>query len=362
MLSGSAFNALLKTLEEPPAHAVFILATTELHKLPATILSRCQRFDFKKPSVKEIVKRLQYILEAENIKAEKSVLERIAYLSEGGLRDAESLLGQLLSLGIKDVKEEDADLVLPRSDFNLALQFLEYLVFRNGREAMILLDNLQGQSIDLKYFINNVIELARKILYSKITGQADGFLSEDANKKIAALAAGAPQGELIKILDVIIARKGDIDNVNIPTLPLELAAIEICGEASNKRQETRDGGQGTGNEGQETGDKGRRVGDLSEIWTKWHEVLERIKNYNHSLPFILKMSRPVSFDGRTLILAIKYKLHQEKLEDLKSRVALTEAIKSVYNKDIQFATEVNEALDIVLPLDSDEVDVSQEFS
>jgi len=104
------------------------------------------------------------------------------------------------------------------------------------------------------------------------------------------------------------------------------------------------------------------AGDLKEITEKWHEVLERIKNYNHSLPFVLKMSQPISFDGKNLVLAIKYKLHKEKLEDAKSRIALTEALKFVYNRDIQFLMEINEALDIALPQDSDEVDVSQAFS
>src|SRR3989344_445071 len=233
MLSGSAFNALLKTLEEPPAHAIFILATTELHKLPATILSRCQRFDFKKPSIKEIVGRLQNILALENIKAEKKVLERIAYLSEGGLRDAEGLLGQLISLGTGDIREEDADLALPRSDLNLALKFLEFLIGGNGREAMILIDDLQSQGIDFKYFFNNLIELARKVLYFKITGCADEFLTEEMNKKISVLSLGASQEKLVKILDIIIARKGDVDNLDIPTLPLELATAEICGEPHN---------------------------------------------------------------------------------------------------------------------------------
>jgi len=360
MLSGSAFNALLKTLEEPPAHAIFILATTELHKLPATILSRCQRFDFKKPSIKEIVGRLQNILALENIKAEKKVLERIAYLSEGGLRDAEGLLGQLISLGTGDIREEDADLALPRSDLNLALKFLEFLIGGNGREAMILIDDLQSQGIDFKYFFNNLIELARKVLYFKITGCADEFLTEEMNKKISVLSLGASQEKLVKILDIIIARKGDVDNLDIPTLPLELATAEICGEPHNVI--ARPSAEAISSIGEPSSMKAEQTGDLKEITDKWPEVLEKIKNYNHSLPFVLKMSQPISFDGKNLVLAIKFKLHKEKLEDAKSRIALTEALKSVYNKDIQFLTEVNEALDIALPQDSDEVDVSQAFS
>ncbi|HLC70077.1 MAG TPA: DNA polymerase III subunit gamma/tau, partial [Patescibacteria group bacterium] len=107
MLSTSAFNALLKTIEEPPAHVVFVLATTEMHKLPATILSRCQRFNFKKVGFDEMLKRLEKIAKAEEIKIDQEVLERIIGKSEGCLRDAESLLGQVFSLNEKKITVEN---------------------------------------------------------------------------------------------------------------------------------------------------------------------------------------------------------------------------------------------------------------
>ncbi|MFH1193899.1 MAG: DNA polymerase III subunit gamma/tau [bacterium] len=390
MLSAAAFNALLKTLEEPPSHIVFILATTELHKVPATIISRCQRFDFRKLTAKEIVGRLENLAGLESVKAEKNVLERIAHLAEGGLRDAEGLFGQLLGLGIKDIKEEDADLILPRSDMGAALAFLEFLISKNGREAMILTQNLNEKGIDFKYFFDNVIELARKLLYVKITGEIDAFLFDDVKKSLLKLAAGAPLVEISKLLDVLIARRSDVRLLDIPSLPLELAIAELCGDPSSPslRAPFRQLADGRGNPDPSVIPAKAGIqaapsavatpafipaspsvipaqagisGDLPQIMEKWHEVLQKIQSYNHSLPFILKLSRPAAFDGKNLTLGIKYKLHKEKLEDPKNYSILTEVIKSVYNMEIIIIAEINAALDIEVPAGEEEIAAENAF-
>ncbi len=368
MLSGAAFNALLKTLEEPPAHIVFILATTELQKLPATIISRCQRFDFKKLTAKEIVGRLQKLAESEGVKISEKILERIARLAEGGLRDAESLLGQLLSFGVKDITEEDADLVLPRADLGAALAFLEFLVYKNGREAMLLISELAERGADFKYFFDNTIELARKLLFTKITGEIDAGLPDEIKRSLQKIAQAAALPDITKILDVLLTRRADVRLLDIPSLPLELSAAEICGDPSRVIASSSESVaipfssvipapriRGINSGGIQTSS-----GNLSEITSKWPEVLEKIKNYNHSLPFIIKMSEPRSFDGKNLVLAIKFKLHKDKLEDPKSYSVLTEVLKSVYNKEIFIRPEVDAALAVSVP-DEEEVDAESAF-
>ena len=126
MLSISAFNALLKIIEEPPVYVMFILCTTEAHKIPVTIISRCQRFDFKRISVNDLVKKLNYIIKKEDIKVDKSVLEMIARQSGGHMRDAESLLGQIVAIGGKEITQEEADLVIPRNDLNEVINFVDF--------------------------------------------------------------------------------------------------------------------------------------------------------------------------------------------------------------------------------------------
>ncbi len=375
MLSGAAFNALLKTLEEPPAHIIFILATTELHKVPATIISRCQRFDFKKLTAKEIVARLKKIAESEAVKIPETILERVARLAEGGLRDAEGLLGQLFGLGVKDITEEDADLVLPRADLGAALQFLDFLVYKNGREAMLLASEMSECGADIKYFFDNIIELARKLLFLKITGETDAGLPDEIKKRLEKMAQAAALADITKILDILIARRGDVRLLDIPSLPLELTAAEICGDSQQGNIETKKQ-KNIETEKQEIKyspsaveglhsasspfEKEGQEGDLKEITSKWPEVLEKIKDFNHSLPFILQMSEPRSFDGKNLSLAIKFKLHKDKLEDPKNYSILTEVLKSVYNKEIFIRPEVDVALSVSVP-NEEEVDAESAF-
>ncbi|MFA5133776.1 MAG: DNA polymerase III subunit gamma/tau [Patescibacteria group bacterium] len=366
MLSGAAFNALLKTLEEPPAHIIFILATTELHKVPATIISRCQRFDFKKLTAKEIIGRLELLSKTEGVKTEEKVLERIAHLAEGGLRDAESLFGQVLSLGIKEIKEDDADLVLPRNDFGEALAFLNYLASQDGKKAMLLVQNLDEKGIDFKYFSDNVIELARKLLYVKITGEMDAQLFDNAKKILVKIAENSTIAEIARIIDILIARRSDLKSLDIPSLSLELAIAELCGDPKEPQNAERRMQNGNTNSvpPATSGDFKKCAivsGDLSEIMEKWSEVLEKIQSYNHSLPFILKLSKPAAFDGKNLTLAIKYKLHKEKLEDPKNHSVLTEIVKTVYNREVAVIAELDTSLEVTVPDSEEEVDAENAF-
>ncbi len=124
MLSSGAFNALLKTLEEPPQHAIFILATTEIHKVPETIVSRCQRFDFSSLTQEQIIGRLEEIAQKEGVAIEKAALETIAAEAEGGMRDAESLLGQIISLEDKKITAKEVDSILGTSPRKKSIDFL----------------------------------------------------------------------------------------------------------------------------------------------------------------------------------------------------------------------------------------------
>jgi DNA polymerase-3 subunit gamma/tau len=142
MLSISAFNALLKTLEEPPENVVFILATTEVHKVPQTIISRCQRFDFQKVGVKDLVLRLNTIISQEKVQVDEPVLKAIAMASDGSVRDAESMLGQVLSLGEKKVTMDHIDLIVPHSDDTLVIQFLSLIAMENTAASIELVNRL----------------------------------------------------------------------------------------------------------------------------------------------------------------------------------------------------------------------------
>lgn len=231
MLSTPAFNALLKTIEEPPAYIIFILATTEIHKVPETIISRCQRFDFKKVDFEKIVKRLEKIAKAENIKIAADVLQTIAQRSEGCVRDAEGLLYQIMTLDGKEITAEQAALVLPSTKMNLVVEFAELIFENNKKEAISRLNQLLEEGIDLSQFTKDLIEFLRKVLLVKIgtdhktlLWQLDGSTKD----KIQDLAKSIDLPKLVLILEEFIRAQQSLSSAEIPQLPLELAVIKIC--------------------------------------------------------------------------------------------------------------------------------------
>ncbi|KKR13582.1 MAG: hypothetical protein UT42_C0044G0001, partial [Candidatus Falkowbacteria bacterium GW2011_GWA2_39_24] len=173
MLSGAAFNALLKIMEEPPEFVLFILCTTEVHKIPTTIISRCQRFDFKKISLTDVVKKLEYIVKAEKIKVDRQILESIGRQAGGHMRDAESLLGQVVSLVDPKSKEleitvDEAALVIPRNDLNEVINLIDYLAKKDTAGAIRLINKLVTDGFDLRLFNSNIIEILRQMILLQI--------------------------------------------------------------------------------------------------------------------------------------------------------------------------------------------------
>jgi DNA polymerase III, subunit gamma and tau len=196
MLSQGAFNALLKTLEEPPSHVIFILATTEPHKIPATILSRCQRFDFQSLDKADIVERLQYVLNAENIKATPEAVDLIAESSEGGMRDALSLLDQSISYSTDDVISEDDVLAVSGNiSSQIILHMLKEALESNSAEVLKSLGEIISDGKEIPRIINDVIIFLRDALLAKIgssnslksaykTGEYQVFLAKISNEII----------------------------------------------------------------------------------------------------------------------------------------------------------------------------------
>ncbi len=227
MLSTSAFNALLKLLEEPPAHVVFIFATTELHKVPATIISRCERFDFKKIPAKEMFARLAFITKCEKKTIEKEVLQDIVRLSQGCQRDAESLLGQVLSLG-DAITYKDASAILPRTDHALVLAMADALSVKDSHKGLTLVDQLIENGVDLDVFVGDMIEYLRNIMLYKnnVAGLVDA--DEVANLKFIELSSVLSMGEILTLISHWMSAQKDAKWFSLPQLPLEVAIVKGC--------------------------------------------------------------------------------------------------------------------------------------
>ena len=176
MISVNAFNALLKTLEEPPPHVVFILATTEPHKIPLTIISRCQRFDFKSISNKAIIGRLREIMEFENIPISNEALEAIALAAEGGMRDALSILDQTISYSDGEIDVDDVLAVTGGVSQNILTEIATAMYERDTERTLLLFDSLIENGKDPSRFVFDFIYFLRDILFYKTNPRLEEYL------------------------------------------------------------------------------------------------------------------------------------------------------------------------------------------
>lgn len=236
--SKDASNALLKTLEEPPAHAIFILATTEIHKMIPTIISRCQRFDFRKLTLSEIINKLQKISAQEKIKIEKPALELVAINSEGSMRDAESLLDQVFTLlgdSGKEIKAENIKDLLGLVEIELVAKFTDFISQKNAAQAVGFLNELAEKGLNLEEFAKALIDYLRKALLLKIMGGESAHimtgLTEEELGKLKSQAACFEEKEIQRIINLFLDAQNKMKYSSIPQLPLELAIIESCGIA-----------------------------------------------------------------------------------------------------------------------------------
>lgn len=238
MLTKEAFNALLKTLEEPPAHAVFVLATTEMSKIPPTIISRTQRFDFKKLSVDEIVEKLKEISKKEKIQIDTKSLEIIALNAEGGMRDAASLLGQVMSVEDKKITLEEVELILGKSSQDSIVRLVDLMIQKDIRQSIMLVNTITEDGFDLNRFTKELIDYLRKIVLAKIDGQQDTLdvilKNNLTNDQIKRLKEQGQQFDISFLAKSIKLFSGaNAFSSVFPQLGLELALVELLSGDEN---------------------------------------------------------------------------------------------------------------------------------
>ncbi len=231
MLTGAAFNALLKTLEEPPKHAVIILATTEFEKLPPTITSRAQRFVFKKLTKAIIIEKLTSIAKKEKIKIDDAAIELIAAAAEGSFRDAESLLDQISSLAsAKGIDLADAERVTGRTGLKKVHELAALIVAKDVKGALTNLSELNEEGHNLVQFTKDLIHYLRKVLSLKVNPSLKGIMERDLTRdEVAgaiALGAGADTATLVKMIKALIRAYAEMRYSPFAIVPLEVALVE----------------------------------------------------------------------------------------------------------------------------------------
>ena len=354
MLTKEAFNALLKTLEEPPPHAIFIMATTESHKVPATIISRCQRFDFKRATPKNLLDLLNTIVKAEKISAEPEALALIARAADGAHRDALTLLEQIAMDAQGKITADMTREKLGLIDEPLQWQFLQEIFTNRPEAAMKSFARFEERGIDWKYLYSSINKKLRLLLFYKLApGVIGADLTPEESKRLQKLSAIADESRVVAVINMILRAEAQLKSSSMPELPLGAGLAEyfigqssvVSRQSGNGRQRTEDGIDGkeksykkidnsieNGKQRIENSEyrieninHSSQIAPLDEI--KWTAIVAQVKKNNTALARLLKQSHPYQ-SAKELIVEVPYKLWEEKVKGDKSKESIIEAAQS----------------------------------
>lgn len=364
MLSLSAFNALLKTLEEPPKNVIFILCTTEIHKVPATIISRCERFDFKRISINDMVTKLEHIIKNEGLEVDRDVLELISLKSDGHLRDAESLLSQIIAVSGDKINIDSANLIIPYNNIEENINFLEALSRKDASSAIKMINDISGSGVNLKNFLNDLIELLRKMILNKVSDSLSSSLGLDLNEKLEIKINNVNKNfsleSLVDITEELMLALKELPTSFIPQMPIELAIINISHINSPNNPSSFEPIKNISNISVKTDSniedafikkekvfkKNTSGVNLTEIESHWSEFLNKLKPLNHSLSFVLQSCNIDGVDGKKICLSFKYKFHKDRLDSPEIKKMIEDVLRDVYKTDLSIEALVNENIEI----------------
>jgi len=228
MLSTSAFNALLKILEEPPEHIAFILATTERHKLPATILSRCQQFVFRTIPPAETLEHLRKIAKSEGIKIGDGALDYVVKAAEGSMRDAQSLLDQIIAFGGQEINDEDVRDVLGFIPSDLLNQSVEALIARDSKALLDVVEIVAEQGLNLQQFVREFLSRIRDMLLAKLDIGERILAGTDERRQITSQSEQFSEQDLIRFFDMLLRLESDLRWTSEPRFHLEIGCIKLA--------------------------------------------------------------------------------------------------------------------------------------
>ena len=230
MLTREAFNALLKTLEEPPAHVIFVFATTEIQKIPATILSRCQCFEFRRISLKQIKDSLRRISEKEGVQISEKGLAWVAEAGDGSLRDAQSILDQIISYAGFEIRDQDVEDILGLTDRRFLFRFSKAVFERNAGLCLKIIEEGYYAGLDMKYFYQMLIGHFRNLLLTKIVGKDHDLfdLGDEETANLSMQTEGVSQETIQRLLDILMAEEENVKRSQNPRINLEMVLVRMA--------------------------------------------------------------------------------------------------------------------------------------
>lgn len=334
MLSIAAFNALLKILEEPPPNVIFVLATTELHKIPATIISRCQRFDFHRVSPKIMRERLEKIAELEGRKVESEVFDRVIALSDGCIRDAESILSKLFVLDKAKITQGLADLVLPCSLENEVKEFFDCVIRKDKTGIFKLVDRFEQEGVAVSHFLNEMLKFLSHVLRAKAEDHLPKlFENNQFSDWFGSLTSSKMRFLLNSTLDALEQAKKSPNTM----LPLELLALVWIDSAGEEQEPPPIILSESTPSGIASESNLQNNDDLKQ----WRSTLQSVRKKDHALATFLKFGNPV-FKGNTVIISFRYKFYHDRVATFEHKEILKETFGETLGRRVQVEFELEE--------------------
>lgn len=396
MLSQGAFNALLKTLEEPPSYIIFILATTEPHKIPATILSRCQRFDFKRVTVKDMSDRMKKICKEEDIEIEEKALNLISRNSQGALRDALSILDQCISFGDDKVEYKDVVELLGTVNVEQLFDMAECIINQNTKKSLQILNEFVIWGKDIRNLINDLIDHFRNLMVCKVSTDLDEIISlpEETVKLLKQQAKSVDINDLIRILNILSVAQDNIKTSSNPRVLAEVTMMKIAQpmfdeskESLIKRIENLEKTIESGNikvsttnvsnnieedekvnEAEEVVYENVKSEDVKLIEASWDKIRLNIKQdkQNKQMPVYFLLGDVQSFNVSNNILYIIYgdgfAFAKKRLSDPHTLQYIEKIIRETINRSFSIRVILeSEVNNIKLELESDKQDEGEEI-
>ncbi len=356
MLSGGAFNALLKTLEEPPPHAIFVLATTEIHKIPATVLSRCQRHEFRRVPVDEIVANLKYIVAAENLSADDEALTLIARQSAGGMRDAQSLLDQLASTGTK-ITLALAQTVLGTATSKIVLDIIGSILDHQPAHGLETIHRALDSGADPRSLARQVVEYLRGLMLIQMGNIDQVEAARDVKTQMQTHANSFNTSAVLRMMKIFNSAATDLRGGWQPSLSLELALAEILDSPTEaplpttpkpvpvSKAESKPQVSATKTEVKKEAENQieKPAINSGDIVKAWKTLVATLPKSQANLSALMNSVKMIDVQGKTLVLGMASDVLVEKLNKPDQIEIIQRLIKDHFHEDVSVRSIVTNA-------------------
>jgi DNA polymerase-3 subunit gamma/tau len=349
MLTQEAFNALLKTLEEPPSHVIFILCTTEPHKVPATIVSRCFHIAFKKATINELVRSFKRIAEKEKLNIDNETLNFIASLSDGSFRDGVKILEEMATYGKTITRELVEEKYQIRQLADQISEMIESLSKRDAKEGLQLASKLVDQGVDMKYFLEQLISELHQMLLVEI--------GVNGSPKLEVRSSKLGIEEIKELVELLTRAYAELKYAVLPQLPLELAIVGWgLGGALRSPRQFVDSSNPISSQSanlaraklSKTEPKYGSFKSSSHAEAPratldfWQELINKVKAYNHSVAGVLRGCSLKSYDNKKIIIETRYKFHKERLEEKKTMSIIEKVCEEIAERPVEVVVVLRE--------------------